>query len=52
MGKERVGGSNGNQGSMDSWEGLAAVSNNYSEQQPDGAEVHEDAQGGDKAQRE
>ena len=52
MGKERVGGSNGNQGSMDSWKGLAAASNNDGEQQPDGTEVHEDAQGGDEAQRE
>ncbi|QJU05307.1 hypothetical protein FBF32_03670 [Candidatus Saccharibacteria bacterium oral taxon 488] len=52
MGKERVGGSNGNQGSMDSWKGLAAASNNDGEQQPDGTEVHEDVQGGDEVQRE
>lgn len=54
MGKERVGGDSSNQGQglTGPWEGLAAASNNYVEQQPDGAEVHEDAQGGDEAQRE
>lgn len=52
MGKERVGGDNGDQGPMSPWEGSAAASTNDGEQQPDEIEAHEDVQGGDEAQRE
>ena len=52
MGKEGLGGNSGGQGPMDLWERLAAVSNNYGEQQPDGAEVNGDMQDGDETQRE
>lgn len=44
MSKERISESNGNQGSMDLWERLAAVSDNYSEQQPSGTEGYGDVQ--------
>lgn len=44
MSKERISGSNGNQGSMDSWEGLAAASTNDGEQQPSGVEGYSDVQ--------
>ena len=44
MSKERISGSNGNQGSMDSWKGLTAASNNYVEQQSSGTEGYGDAQ--------
>ena len=44
MGKERVGGSNGNQGPMNVWEGLAAASDNDGEQQPSGVEGYSDVQ--------
>ena len=54
MGKERIGGDSSNQGQdlAASWERLAAVSNNYGEQQPSGAEVNGDMQGGDETQGE
>lgn len=54
MGKERIGGDSSNQGQglTGPWEGLAAASTNDGEQQPDEIEAHEDAQGGDEAQRE
>lgn len=52
MGKETAGESNGNQGPMNVWERLAAVSNNYGEQQPSGAEVNGDMQDGDETQGE
>lgn len=44
MSKERISGSNGNQGSTDSWEGLAAASTNDGEQQPSGTEGYSDIQ--------
>lgn len=44
MSKERISGSNGNQGSMDSWKGLTAASNNYVEQQSSGTEGYGDVQ--------
>lgn len=52
MGKERIGGDSSNQGQdlAASWERLAAASNNYSEQQPGGAEVNGDMQDGDETQ--
>lgn len=52
MDKETAGGSNGNQGPMNVWERLAAASDNYSEQQSDEIEAHEDVQGGDEMQGE
>lgn len=52
MGKERVGGNNGDQGPMSPWEGLAAASDNDGEQQPDEIEAHEDVQGGNEMQGE
>ncbi len=44
MGKERVGGDNGDQVPMNSWEGLAAASTNDGEQQPSGTEGYSDIQ--------
>lgn len=52
MGKETAGESNGNQGPMNVWERLAAASDNYSAQQSDEIEAHEDVQGGDEMQGE
>lgn len=52
MSIDRIDGNSGDQGPMDLWGRLAAVSNNYGEQQPDGVEAHEDVRGGDEAQRE
>jgi hypothetical protein len=52
MGKETAGESNGNQGPMNLWERLAAVSDNYSEQQSDEVEVRGDMQDGDETQGE
>ena len=51
MSIERTDGNSGDQGPMSPW-GLAAASNNYSEQQPDGVEAHEDIQGGNEMQGE
>ncbi len=52
MSIDRIDGNNGDQGPMDLWGRLAAVSNNYGEQQPSGAEVNGDMQGGDETQGE
>lgn len=52
MGKERVGGSYGDQGLTNSWEELTAVSTNDGEQQPSGVEVNGDMQDGDETQGE
>ena len=52
MNKEGLGGNSGDQGPMDLWGRLAAVSNNYGEQRPSGAEVNGDMQDGDETQGE
>lgn len=44
MSIERIGGNNGDQGPMNLWERLAAVSDNYSEQQSSGTEGYSDIQ--------
>lgn len=44
MSIDRIDGNSGDQGPMDLWERLAAVSNNYGEQRSSGAEGYSDAQ--------